>query len=176
MWDPKVIYFQRFTIIIDFLQCYLASHDQKQCWFKFSFWNFDLDSGLIWFFPPVVFSVFIERLISQIPSVLIIVTSLFCFPLVTDVELKRLKDAFKRTSGPTCYMTQQCFYREVLGDGVPHKVAEVSLTIYIVLPLNANSAVGGKKKKKKVLGLLSLCCTVFLLRISLKSLKCSVFF
>lgn len=45
---------------------------------------------------------------------------------VTDVELKRLKDAFKRTSGLTCYMTQQCFYREVLGDGVPLKVAEVS--------------------------------------------------
>lgn len=44
---------------------------------------------------------------------------------VTDVELKRLKDAFKRTSGLTCYMTQQCFYREVLGDGVPLKVAEV---------------------------------------------------
>ncbi|KAK5929798.1 hypothetical protein CgunFtcFv8_011000 [Champsocephalus gunnari] len=44
---------------------------------------------------------------------------------VTDVELKRLKDAFKRTSGITYYMTQQCFYREVLGDGVPHKVAEV---------------------------------------------------
>ncbi|XP_068173192.1 ubiquitin carboxyl-terminal hydrolase 32 isoform X2 [Antennarius striatus] len=44
---------------------------------------------------------------------------------VTDVELKRLKDAFKRTSGITCYMTQQCFYREVLGDGVPPKVAEV---------------------------------------------------
>lgn len=54
----------------------------------------------------------------------------FSFPvflsLVTDVELKRLKDAFKRTSGLTYYMTQQCFYREVLGDGVPHKVAEVS--------------------------------------------------
>ncbi|XP_032446589.1 ubiquitin carboxyl-terminal hydrolase 32 isoform X6 [Xiphophorus hellerii] len=44
---------------------------------------------------------------------------------VTDVELKRLKDAFKRTSGLSCYMTQQCFYREVLGDGVPPKVAEV---------------------------------------------------
>lgn len=42
------------------------------------------------------------------------------------MELKRLKDAFKRTSGITYYMTQQCFYREVLGDGVPHKVAEVS--------------------------------------------------
>ncbi|XP_069578851.1 ubiquitin carboxyl-terminal hydrolase 32-like [Brachyistius frenatus] len=45
---------------------------------------------------------------------------------VTDVELKRLKDAFKRTSGLSYYMTQQCFYREVLGDGVPPKVAEVS--------------------------------------------------
>ncbi|XP_029963894.1 ubiquitin carboxyl-terminal hydrolase 32 isoform X2 [Salarias fasciatus] len=44
---------------------------------------------------------------------------------VTDVELKRLKDAFKRTSGLSCYMTQQCFFREVLGDGVPPKVAEV---------------------------------------------------
>ncbi|XP_031429479.1 ubiquitin carboxyl-terminal hydrolase 32 isoform X2 [Clupea harengus] len=44
---------------------------------------------------------------------------------VTDVELKRLKDAFKRTSGVSYYMTQQCFYKEVLGDGVPPKVAEV---------------------------------------------------
>lgn len=63
----------------------------------------------------------------------------FCFPLVTDVELKRLKDAFKRTSGPTYYMTQQCFYREVLGDGVPHKVAEVSHIIHYV-PLTTNTA------------------------------------
>lgn len=45
---------------------------------------------------------------------------------VTDVELKRLRDAFKRTCGVSYYMTQQCFYREVLGDGVPLKVAEVS--------------------------------------------------
>ncbi|XP_056612707.1 ubiquitin carboxyl-terminal hydrolase 32 isoform X2 [Triplophysa dalaica] len=44
---------------------------------------------------------------------------------VTDVELKRLRDAFKRTCGLSVYMTQQCFYREVLGDGVPPKVAEV---------------------------------------------------
>uniref|UniRef100_A0A8C3JJZ1 Ubiquitin carboxyl-terminal hydrolase 32 n=1 Tax=Calidris pygmaea TaxID=425635 RepID=A0A8C3JJZ1_9CHAR len=43
----------------------------------------------------------------------------------TDIELKRLKDAFKRTCGLSCYMTQQCFIREVLGDGVPPKVAEV---------------------------------------------------
>uniref|UniRef100_A0A8D2QI13 Ubiquitin carboxyl-terminal hydrolase 32 n=1 Tax=Zonotrichia albicollis TaxID=44394 RepID=A0A8D2QI13_ZONAL len=58
------------------------------------------------------------------------VTSLltnFFFPLfsVTDIELKRLKDAFKRTCGLSYYMTQQCFIREVLGDGVPPKVAEV---------------------------------------------------
>ncbi|KAG8520191.1 Ubiquitin carboxyl-terminal hydrolase 32 [Galemys pyrenaicus] len=44
---------------------------------------------------------------------------------VTDVELKRLKDAFKRTCGLSCYMGQHCFIREVLGDGVPPKVAEV---------------------------------------------------
>uniref|UniRef100_A0A8B9JPI4 Ubiquitin carboxyl-terminal hydrolase 32 n=1 Tax=Astyanax mexicanus TaxID=7994 RepID=A0A8B9JPI4_ASTMX len=44
---------------------------------------------------------------------------------ITDVELKRLKDAFKRTSGLSAYMTQQCFFKEVLGDGVPPKVAEV---------------------------------------------------
>ncbi|XP_043910495.1 ubiquitin carboxyl-terminal hydrolase 32 isoform X2 [Protopterus annectens] len=44
---------------------------------------------------------------------------------VTDVELKRLKDAFKRTCGLSCYMNQQCFIKEVLGDGVPPKVAEV---------------------------------------------------
>ncbi|XP_014808236.1 PREDICTED: ubiquitin carboxyl-terminal hydrolase 32 [Calidris pugnax] len=44
---------------------------------------------------------------------------------LTDIELKRLKDAFKRTCGLSCYMTQQCFIREVLGDGVPPKVAEV---------------------------------------------------
>uniref|UniRef100_A0A4W3JWA4 Ubiquitin carboxyl-terminal hydrolase 32 n=1 Tax=Callorhinchus milii TaxID=7868 RepID=A0A4W3JWA4_CALMI len=47
------------------------------------------------------------------------------FNAVTDVELKRLKDAFKRTSGLSIYMTQQCFVKEVLGDGVPLKVAEV---------------------------------------------------
>ncbi|XP_069471171.1 ubiquitin carboxyl-terminal hydrolase 32 isoform X2 [Ambystoma mexicanum] len=44
---------------------------------------------------------------------------------VTDVELKRLRDAFKRTCGLSFYMSQQCFIREVLGDGVPPKVSEV---------------------------------------------------
>ncbi|XP_072834635.2 ubiquitin carboxyl-terminal hydrolase 32 isoform X1 [Pogona vitticeps] len=44
---------------------------------------------------------------------------------VTDVEIKRLKDAFKRTCGLSCYMSQLCFIRDVLGDGVPPKVAEL---------------------------------------------------
>ncbi|XP_062341331.1 ubiquitin carboxyl-terminal hydrolase 32-like isoform X2 [Osmerus eperlanus] len=44
---------------------------------------------------------------------------------VTDVELQRLKDAFRRTSGLSYYMSQQCFLREVLGDVVPPRVAEV---------------------------------------------------
>uniref|UniRef100_A0A4W6CI68 Ubiquitin carboxyl-terminal hydrolase 32 n=1 Tax=Lates calcarifer TaxID=8187 RepID=A0A4W6CI68_LATCA len=42
----------------------------------------------------------------------------------------KLHDAFKRTSGLSYYMTQQCFYREVLGDGVPPKVAEVIYTSF----------------------------------------------
>lgn len=122
------------------------------------FRNLDLDSGLIWFFfPPSVQCIHWEIDRSKSHQCWSLSHPFFCFPLVTDVELKRLKDAFKRTSGPTCYMTQQCFYREVLGDGVPHKVAEVSHNLYCV-PLNANSAMG---KKKKVLGLLPLCCTVF---------------
>lgn len=52
-----------------------------------------------------------------------------CLFTVTDVELKRLKDAFKRTSGLSAYMSQQCFYKEVLGDGVPPKVAEVNQSL-----------------------------------------------
>uniref|UniRef100_A0A8C7II90 Ubiquitin carboxyl-terminal hydrolase 32 n=1 Tax=Oncorhynchus kisutch TaxID=8019 RepID=A0A8C7II90_ONCKI len=44
---------------------------------------------------------------------------------VTNVELQRLKDAFRRTSGLSCYMSQQCFLREVLGDVVPPRIAEV---------------------------------------------------
>uniref|UniRef100_A0A8C3UCK5 Ubiquitin carboxyl-terminal hydrolase 32 n=1 Tax=Catharus ustulatus TaxID=91951 RepID=A0A8C3UCK5_CATUS len=58
--------------------------------------------------------------ISRISAVEIRITA----PPSTD-ELKRLKDAFKRTCGLSYYMTQQCFIREVLGDGVPPKVAEV---------------------------------------------------
>lgn len=44
---------------------------------------------------------------------------------VTDAELKRLKDAFKRSSTLSGYMTKNIFVKEVLGDGVPTQLAEV---------------------------------------------------
>ena len=49
---------------------------------------------------------------------------------MTDSELKRLKDAFKRSSTLNGYMTKQVFIREVLGDGVPAKLAEVRTIIF----------------------------------------------
>lgn len=58
---------------------------------------------------------------------------LYVLNTVTDIELKRLKDAFKRTCGLSYYMTQQCFIREVLGDGVPPKVAEVTQELAVFL-------------------------------------------
>uniref|UniRef100_A0A8C9ENP7 Ubiquitin carboxyl-terminal hydrolase 32 n=1 Tax=Pavo cristatus TaxID=9049 RepID=A0A8C9ENP7_PAVCR len=63
--------------------------------------------------------------LSSVLSKIGILDLIFYHCLVTDIELKRLKDAFKRTCGLSYYMTQQCFIREVLGDGVPPKVAEV---------------------------------------------------
>ncbi|XP_006811225.1 ubiquitin carboxyl-terminal hydrolase 32-like [Saccoglossus kowalevskii] len=43
---------------------------------------------------------------------------------VTDDELKRLKEAFKRTASMAGYMNKQMFVREVLGEGVPPKLAD----------------------------------------------------
>ena len=54
---------------------------------------------------------------------------------VTDAELKRLKDAFKRSSTFNGYMTKQILVREVLGDGVPAKLAEVSSFILFYLKI-----------------------------------------
>ncbi|KAI0214878.1 Ubiquitin carboxyl-terminal hydrolase 32 [Lamellibrachia satsuma] len=47
-----------------------------------------------------------------------------CFPTVSEAELKRLKDVFKRSSTLSGYMTQNVFIKEVLGDGVPQRLAE----------------------------------------------------
>ncbi|KAJ8312386.1 hypothetical protein KUTeg_009759 [Tegillarca granosa] len=44
---------------------------------------------------------------------------------VKDVELKRIKDAFKRSSSFGGYMPDNMFAREVLGDGVPLSIAQV---------------------------------------------------
>ncbi|ELT99007.1 hypothetical protein CAPTEDRAFT_129894 [Capitella teleta] len=44
---------------------------------------------------------------------------------VTDAELQRLRDAFKRSSTLSNHMTCNLFTREVLGDGVPPRLAEL---------------------------------------------------
>lgn len=51
----------------------------------------------------------------------------FFYILVKDVELKRIKDAFKRSSSFGGYMPDNMFAREVLGDGVPLSIAQVIL-------------------------------------------------
>ena len=43
---------------------------------------------------------------------------------VTDAELKRLKEAFKRSSALNGFMTKAVFVREVLGDGFPIVLAD----------------------------------------------------
>jgi len=48
-----------------------------------------------------------------------------CFITVTDAELKRLKEAFKRVSTLNGCITKQSFIKDVLGEGVPTPVAEV---------------------------------------------------
>ena len=45
---------------------------------------------------------------------------------VSEAELKRLKDAFKRSSSINGYMSKTVFIRDVLGEGVPYRLAEVS--------------------------------------------------
>ena len=48
---------------------------------------------------------------------------------VTDDEMQRLRLAFKRGCGVSGFMPQTVFAREVVGDGVPSKVAEVRKSI-----------------------------------------------
>lgn len=44
---------------------------------------------------------------------------------VTDAEMKRLKNAFKRASTLNGLMTENLFMREVLWEGVPSKFAQL---------------------------------------------------
>ena len=49
------------------------------------------------------------------------------FISVSDAELKRLKDAFKRVPSVSGFMSENVFMREVLWDGVPPKLAQVTI-------------------------------------------------
>lgn len=56
---------------------------------------------------------------------LILIFFVFILLTVTDEELQRLRLAFKRASGVSGLMSEPLFAREVLGDCVPVRVAEV---------------------------------------------------
>lgn len=45
---------------------------------------------------------------------------------MSEDELKRLQEAFKRYSTPAGYMNKAIFARDVFGEGMPQKLAEVS--------------------------------------------------
>lgn len=49
--------------------------------------------------------------------------------LVSDSELKRLREAFKRLSPVNGAITKHSFIKEVLGDGVPLSIADVCFSI-----------------------------------------------
>lgn len=49
------------------------------------------------------------------------------FFVVKEDELKRLRLAFKRIAGASGVMSKTLFIREVLGDAVPIKLAEVNM-------------------------------------------------
>ena len=52
---------------------------------------------------------------------------------MSEPELKRLKEAFKRSSSLSGYMSRNAFFREVLGDNVPLRLAEVTYSIVSVI-------------------------------------------
>lgn len=58
------------------------------------------------------------------------------FISVTDAELKRLKEAFKRVSTLNGCITKQSFIKDVLGEGVPTPVAEVSFNFVLLYVYN----------------------------------------
>ena len=51
---------------------------------------------------------------------------------VSEMELKRLKEAFKRSSTLSGCMTENLFTREVLLEGVPPKLAQVYIYFMII--------------------------------------------
>lgn len=53
--------------------------------------------------------------------------------LVSDAELKRLREAFKRLSPVNGAITKSSFIKEVLGDGVPLSIADVCFSVDSIL-------------------------------------------
>lgn len=87
--------------------------------------------NLKWYpFFPLFYSCFFFYLLllsfSKLFALFLLICSHWCcLFLVTDAELQRLKDAFKRSSTLSSHMTRNLFVREVLGDSVPPRLADV---------------------------------------------------
>ena len=57
----------------------------------------------------------------------------FALLSVNEEELKRLRMAFKRIAGASGVISKPLFFREVLGDNVPVKLAEVIIQLNLLL-------------------------------------------
>ena len=76
--------------------------------------------------------------IKDTTTMFLFIIGYFCQPTVKEMEMKRSKDAFKRVATLGGQMSDIVFSREVLGDGVPDGIANVSkknttVHIYIIL-------------------------------------------
>ncbi len=56
---------------------------------------------------------------------------------MSESELKRIREAFKRVSNVSGFISKSSFLKEVLGEGVPRNIAEVS-KFSAVFPLSIN--------------------------------------
>lgn len=86
------------------------------------------------------------------------------FFLVTELQRRRMHEAFRKLSTPSGYIGKQAFLRDVLGDGIPLSLAE---QIYLLCSLGTasngsgpNPSLGGSAHRglafKDVLALLVL--------------------
>ena len=53
-----------------------------------------------------------------------LITSIFPMSIVTEVERRKLQDAFRRYANSSGYITRLTFLRDVLGDSIPATLAE----------------------------------------------------
>ena len=62
---------------------------------------------------------------------------LLFFLTVTEAELKRLREAFKKTSSVNGCVSKNSFVKDVLGDGIPAPIAEVILLSFCFSKYNS---------------------------------------